>query len=266
MALICAPIEKGNCSMYDLQKASMWKRISAYLFDVILLGIVAVLCMLGLSAILNYDSYSETVNNAYASYGEKYNVDLRISNSEFEKLDEDAKKRTEDALYALNQDVESKRALNMMMQLSLLIASFGILAGYVIMEFIIPLLFKNGQTLGKKIFGIAVMHTSFIKLSPPMLFARTILGKFAIETMVPVYIILMMFFGAIGIVGPAILILLIVLQAGVMLFTNTNSAIHDLLAKTVTVDLASQKIFEDEKELLKWKEQMHAEKAAKQTY
>ena len=134
------------------------------------------------------------------------------------------------------------------------------------MEFVIPMLFKNGQTLGKKIFGVAVMHTSFIKLSPPMLFARTILGKFAIETMVPVYIVLMMFFGAIGIVGPAILILLIVLQAGVMLFTSTNSAIHDLLSKTVTVDLASQKIFENEKELLEWKEQMHAEKAAKQAY
>ena len=105
--------------MYDLQKASMWKRISAYLFDMILLDIVAVLCMLGLSAMLNYNNYSETVNNAYASYGEKYNVDLRISTSEFEKLDEDAKKRTEDALYALNQDIESKKALNMMMQLSL---------------------------------------------------------------------------------------------------------------------------------------------------
>ncbi len=252
--------------MYDLQKASMWKRISAYLFDIILLGIVAVLCMLGLSAILNYDSYSETVNNAYDTYGEKYQVDLRISTSEYEKLDEDAKARTDEALSALNNDAESRKALNMMMQLSLLIASFGILAGYVIMDFLIPLLLKNGQTLGKKIFGVAVMHTSFIKLSPPMLFARTILGKFAIETMVPVYIILMMFFGAIGIVGPAILILLIVLQAAVLLFTNTNSAVHDLLAKTVTVDLGSQKIFENEKELLKWKEQMHAEKAARQTY
>ena len=99
-----------------------------------------------------------------------------------------------------------------------------------------------------------------------MLFARTILGKFAIETMVPVYILIMMFFGAIGVVGPAILILIAVLQIAVLIFTNTNSAIHDLLSKTVTVDMMSQKIFENEDELLKWKEQMHAEKAAKQTY
>lgn len=238
----------------------MWKRISAYLFDIILLGIVAVLCMLGLSAALNYDGYSETVNQAYAVYEEKYDVDLRISTAEYEQLEEDKRLRTDEALMALNGDSESRKALNMMMQLSLLIASFGILFGFVVLEFIVPLIFKNGQTLGKKIFGVAVMHTSFIKLSGPMLFARTILGKFAIETMVPVYIILMMFFGAIGIVGPAILILLAVLQIAVLLFTSTNSAIHDILSKTVTVDLASQKIFENENELIEWKTQMHAEK------
>ena len=261
-----AGYERIERAMYDLQKASMFKRISAYLFDGILLSIVAVLCMLALSAVLGYDGYSETVDAAYDKYGELYGVDLRISTSEYEKLDEEARANTQKALDALNADQESRKALNMMLQLSILIASFGILAGYGIMEFAIPLILKNGQTLGKKIFGIAVMHTSFIRISGPMLFARTILGKYAIETMVPVYILIMMFFGAIGVVGPAILILIAVLQIAVLIFTNTNSAIHDLLSKTVTVDLMSQKIFENEDELLKWKEQMHAEKAARQTY
>ncbi len=252
--------------MYDLQKASMWKRISAYLFDMILLGIVAVLCMLGLSAIFGYDGYSDTVNAAYDTYSQQYGVDLRMSSSEYEQLDDDTRARTDEALRAMNNDVQSRKALNMMMQLSLLIVSFGLLVGYIIMEFVVPMLFKNGQTLGKKIFGVAVMHTSFIKISGPMLFARTILGKFAIETMVPVYIILMMFFGAIGVVGPAVLILLGVLQLAVLIFTHTNSAIHDLLSKTVTVDLASQKIFENEEELTQWKARMHAEKVQKQAY
>lgn len=257
---------KVYCRMYDLQKASIFKRISAYLFDMILLSIVAVLCMLILSSVLGYDGYSETVDSAYDKFGKMYEVDLRISTSEFEKLDEDAKKRTEEALVAMNSDAESRKALNMMMQLSLMIVSFGLLSGFLIMEFLIPILLKNGQTLGKKIFGVAVMHTSFIKLSGPMLFARTILGKFAVETMVPAYILIMMLFGAIGLVGPVILILLIVLQIAVMIFTNTNSAIHDLISKTVTVDLASQKIFENEKELIEWKEKMHAEKVQKQAY
>ena len=49
----------------ELQKASMWKRISAFLFDAILLGIVAVLFAWGLSALTGYDGYSRTVTESY---------------------------------------------------------------------------------------------------------------------------------------------------------------------------------------------------------
>ena len=35
---VCA--REGGVMMYDFQKANMWKRISAWLFDFILLGIV----------------------------------------------------------------------------------------------------------------------------------------------------------------------------------------------------------------------------------
>ena len=48
----------------DLQKASLWKRISAFLFDFILLGIVAVLFALALSAVTGYDGYSRTVTES----------------------------------------------------------------------------------------------------------------------------------------------------------------------------------------------------------
>ena len=43
---------------YDIQKASITKRISAFLFDSILTGIVIVAVICLLSAILNYNSYS----------------------------------------------------------------------------------------------------------------------------------------------------------------------------------------------------------------
>ena len=42
---------KEHCMILDLQKASMWKRISAFLFDGILLSIVAVLFALVLSTL-----------------------------------------------------------------------------------------------------------------------------------------------------------------------------------------------------------------------
>lgn len=252
--------------IYDLQKASMWKRISALLFDAILLGIVAVLFALAISGMLGYNAYSETVNNAYARYSDMYGMDMKMSATEYEALPQEQKDIMLQAFEALNADAEATHALGMMMEMSMLIASFGLLLAFILMEFVIPLLLKNGQTLGKKIFGIAVMHTSGVKLSGPMLFARSILGKYAVETMVPVYIILMLLFGAMNGIGVIVLLLLAVLQAVVLIATHTNSCIHDLLAKTVTVDLQSQMIFDSKEALIAYKEKVHAEKAAKAAY
>ncbi|MBQ4639853.1 MAG: RDD family protein [Clostridia bacterium] len=252
--------------MDDLQKASMWKRISAFLFDAILLSVVAVLFAFILSGLLGYNTHAATVNNAYDQYGEMYQVDMRLSATAYEQLGEAEKARMTEAFDALNADEGARKALGMMLELSLMIVSFGLLLAFLLMEFLIPLLFKNGQTLGKKIFGIAVMHTSSVKLSAPMLFARTVLGKYAVETMVPVFIIMMLLFGAMGGVGLLVLLLLFILQAVVMIATHTNSCIHDLLAKTVTVDMGSQMIFDSREALIAYKEKRHAEKVAQQSY
>ena len=45
----------------DLQRANVWKRISAFLFDVILLAIACVLCAWGLSALLGFDAQYQTL-------------------------------------------------------------------------------------------------------------------------------------------------------------------------------------------------------------
>lgn len=253
--------------IYDLQKASMWKRISAFLFDGILLGIIAVLFALVISWISGYDHYVSQVNDAFARYGEQFQVELPMNDwAVYEALDETKKQNVLAAYEALNADAQAVHASRMMDALIVPIISLGPLMGFLIMEFMIPMLFKNGQTLGKKIFGIAVMHTSGVKISGPMLFARTVLGKYAVETMVPLSIILMILNNQIGIVAPIILLLLLILQAGVMIGTHTNSMIHDLLAKTVTVDMGSQMIFESQEALIAYKEKIHAEKAAKEAY
>ena len=46
---------------FDLQRANVWKRISAFLFDVILLAISCVLCAWGLSALLGFDAQYQTL-------------------------------------------------------------------------------------------------------------------------------------------------------------------------------------------------------------
>ena len=60
---------------YDLQKASVYKRAAAWLFDAILISILAVGIAFLLSALLGFDGYSDTVSAAYAKYEEAYAED-----------------------------------------------------------------------------------------------------------------------------------------------------------------------------------------------
>ena len=79
--------------IYDLQKANMWKRASAALFDVIILGMVVVGLATLLSVILKYDSYNTTLQNAYDKYEQKYGVEFEISYEEYEKKTEEWKEQ-----------------------------------------------------------------------------------------------------------------------------------------------------------------------------
>ncbi len=250
----------------ELQKASMWKRISAFLFDFILLGIAAVLFAWGLSALTGYDGYSRTVTDSYAKYSEEYGVDLRLTQSEYEALSEEEARRVDAGFAALNADAAALRANQMMLQLSILILSLGFFFAYLIMEFLIPLKIGSGQTLGKKIFGIGLMKTEGVKVNAPALFIRAILGKYTIETMIPALILLMIYWGTIGVVGPAVILLILLTEACVMLFTPTRSLIHDLLAGTVVIDAASQRIFDSPEDRAAYKAKIAEELSRRPEY
>lgn len=252
--------------IYDLQRASMWKRISAFLFDGILLGIVAVLFCMILSVVLGYDAHHAKLEACYAKYEAEYGVDFSMPVSEFDSLSAEENAAVQAAYSALNGDEEAVYAYNMVMNLTILIATFGILFAFLALEFVVPLLFGNGQTLGKKIFGIALMRTEGIRVNAVSLFIRTVLGKYAIETMIPVLIIVMIYFNSIGVVGMLVLGGILLLEVIVTFFTYRRSTIHDLLATTVAVDLASQMIFATREDLIAYKQKVHAEKAAKQAY
>ena len=250
--------------MLDLQKASMWKRISAFLFDFIMLSIAAVLFAWGLSAVLGYDGYSQTVIDSYQRYGEEYGVELRITQPEYEKLTEEEARKVDAAYAALNADEKALYAHQMMLNLSIVIISLGLLLAYLILEFIVPLRFGDGQTLGKKIFSVGLMKVEGIKVNAVTMFIRAILGKYTIETMIPVLIILMIYWGTIGIVGPIVIGLILITEIIVMAVTPTNSLIHDLLASTVAIDEASQKIFNTPEEMAAFKAEIAADLAQRE--
>ena len=167
---------------------------------------------------------------------------------------------------ALIHDMQAMRAYNMVKNLSLVIASMGILLAILLWEFAVPLWIGNGQTLGKKIFGLCLMRNDGVKVNNLQLFTRTILGKFTVETMIPVYLAILIFLGSAGIGGTLVILVLTVAQALCLALTHTNSAIHDLLAGTVVVDMASQMIFRTTEDLIAYKKKIAAEQAARQVY
>ncbi len=250
----------------DLQKGSLTKRFSAYLFDSILLVVLVLALALLLSAVLGVAGYVDTLNAAYDKYEKAYGVNFGITAEEVEKLSPAEKEQFDAASKALSADKEAMYAYNMLINLVLIIMTISILGGYLIWEFAIPLKLGNGQTLGKKIFGIALMRVDGVKINTVSLFVRTVLGKFTIETMIPVMIIMLIFFGGLGLLGTLILGLILLLQVILMITSHTNALIHDKLANTVVVDMASQMIFGSELELIAYKEKLHAEKVARQTY
>ena len=246
--------------MYDFQKANMWKRISAAICDLILLCIAVVGVALLLSTALGYDGYTTRLEEISNSYAEEYNVDLDISQSEYDALSEDDRARYEAADKAFAADSEANYVYQMIVNLTLIIVTFSILVAYLLLEFLVPLLFGNGQTLGKKVFGVAVMREDGVKISPVILFARAILGKYTLETMIPVFIFLMILLGLMGVLGTVFIFALLIIQIVLVAITKARTPLHDKLAHTVCVDLASQMIFDTPDDLLEYKKRIHAEK------
>lgn len=248
---------------FDLQKANMGKRISAWLFDSILLAVLAVCLGLLLSALLGYDSYSLRLDEIYTKYETENGISFSITQEEYDALTDAQRSRYDAAAQALSTDKEAVYNLNMIIQLTLIILTMGILLAYLILEFLVPMLLKNGQTLGKKIFGIAVMKNNGVRINTMSLFIRTVLGKFTIETMIPVLMLLMILWGTIGVLGPGIIGAILLLQVILMLTSESRAPIHDRLANTVTVDMQSQLIFDSEEALIEFKKMRHAEEASK---
>jgi len=252
--------------VYDLQKASFLKRAAAWLLDAILVVILAVGIASLLSAAVGYDRHSDTVSDAYARYEVEYGVEFDVSQEEYMSWPEEKQQAYDVAYEALINDEEAMYAYNLVVNLSLLIASLSILVSVMGLEFVVPVLFKEGRTVGKRVFGLCVVRSDCVRMTNVQLFVRTLLGKFAVETMIPIYIIMMVFWGIMGMGGTLILFALLLAQIIILIANRRNAAIHDLMAGTAVVDYSSQMIFDDREALLAYQKKIHAERAARQEY
>ena len=242
--------------IYDLQKASVLKRIAAGIFDIILTIIIAVGVVALLSFLFKYDSMNAELNNYYETYAEQYGFDFRkVTQEMYDAYTEVEKAHYEAAYKSLTEDTGFLKVYNLIINVTVLMTTFGVLIGVLIIEFVIPLIFKNGQTLGKKCFGICVMHQNGVKIKTMPLLVRALLGKFTIELMIPIYIGIMFIFGSISILQIFILLVLVIVEITMIITNRYNALIHDAMSFTVVVDKESQMIFDTEGDLIKYKEQ-----------
>ncbi len=262
--------------MMDLQRANGWKRIAAWVLDIMLLCVLTVGVAYGFSAALGYDAYMQTVQEGYEKYSLQYGVDLDMDQETYDAMSDaekaDYQAKIAEVEKALNEDEAVKYASDMCISYTVLIITFSILLATVLLEFVLPLILKNGQTVGKKCFSLGVVRIDGVKVNTMQMFTRTLLGKYTIERMIPVYVALMWIWAFLGqdasmaLAGSLLVILILIMQIICVAVGRNRAAIHDRLAGTVVVDIASQKIFENTEELIAYTNRIHAERAKHQPY
>lgn len=255
--------------MYDLQKASMSKRISAFLFDFILILVVAV----GFAWLISQVTGFYGTVDSFSAELEKSGIDLTLTEEEYNAFSEAERKEYDAKLEALNSNEQLVNDYFRINSLVLVMITLAPFLAFLVMEFAIPLFLRNGQTLGKKIFAIGVMRADGVKLTPPVLFARSMLGKLTIETLIPIYMLVMILMrSTLGVALLDPLVCLVIAAAVVLtnltcfLSSRSRTALHDIFASTVAVDMQTQMIFETKEEMLEYKKRLHRELVDKSDY
>lgn len=254
----------------DMQKAGLWKRIAAAILDLILLAILAVGCAWGLTVMLDYDGHAETAATIKAEYEERFHIPPNVTSSVYQQMDEAEKKAYDEAVAeankALAEDEEAVRILSLLQNLQLIITTFGILIAVLLLEFIVPLILKNGATVGKKVFGLGLVRTDCVRVNNLQLFTRTLIGKFTIEIMIPAYLVIMILGGSLGSMGVLVIGAILLLQVILYFATKQNQLLHDIMAGTAVVDVTSQRIFASDEDRVEFLKRMAAEQAEQQEY
>lgn len=188
----------GRANAYGINPASVLNRIMSGLLDFILTVVLATGFFSLISRVLNYDDISNQLMGKYVEYGVyieddnggyQYNghtysivVDTTTYNEVKERFNNDA--------VAVNLEYKSETC-------AFASISTGCLLSLIVIDFVLPLLFKNGRTIGGIMMKVGLISKKGIKISNVQLFARCIIGRYIIETIIP--IILWALYGVVGV-------------------------------------------------------------------
>ena len=268
--------------IYKIQKASFTKRVSAMLFDFMMIVVVFLACAFPMSALLQYDKYidereavqesilaAHKIEELESQYPDNENVnfikyDQVLTEEEKAALPEEIQIAFKACQDDINSNEDIARLTGTLFILFITIFSTSLLMSFIILEFIVPLLFKNGQTLGKKIFALGVVRIDSVKVSPFILFVRTVLGKFTICTMVP--LITFPIITSMPLVPIFFILLILLLHVVFYITSGTGALIHDKMAATAVVDMQTQMIFDSVEAREEYQLRIHREEVSKADY
>ncbi len=219
------------------------------------------------------DVFAEIKGIVIKNFETENDLTYDIPEEDYNALDEGTRKKYD----SINGRIDSignaykvyTKESPLVLSFTLMITTIGIFLSVFVLEFVFPLFFKNGQTIGKKVFSIAVMHTNGVRVRPFSMFVRSILGMYVFEIMVPVLVGIMIFFNILNlIIGICVLVAIVILQMAVYIATRNTSKsfLHDLMARTVVVDLSSQMIFDSEEERIEFVKAEQRELAERDAY
>ena len=231
---------------FKVCKPTTIHRLAAFLIDAILFVILFTGALYLISLIFDFDTHYSILQEEYKKVG--YLI-FNEESKKWEFLSQNAPNYAEVSKLVTENDIimEELFFVNSFSVKSPLAAIAIVL---VITEFIIPLILRNGQTVGMKIFSIGLISNSGIAINPIQLFARCFIGKIAVLGIIPALGILYIFLNATGgLLGSLIVLIIYGINLFLLLKSKNNTGIQDLIANVIPVNAKETIFYKTAKEL-----------------
>lgn len=174
--------------------AAAHKRFAAFFIDLV----VFILLLTGVTWIVGdiagYNRNAELLEEKYVEHG-IYIVDEKTNEYIF---CDTTQKVCQDGWVTFNKDEEACKYYDKSVELTTLILTISVFVTYAALEFVVPLLFKNGQTIGMFILKIGLVSNDGVRVNHKQMFVRFIIGKYIVATMIPIYGLIFLFFNLYG--------------------------------------------------------------------
>ena len=226
-------------SAYTIIKASFFKRTAALIFDLIIgfvlfVGVENLIMHPIVNAAYQYDELDHQFEDKLVEYGVGY-YDSKTNEFKFVQFETIEERNAH--MDEFNKDKEAVAIRTKLDSINLLKVTMDFMVSEFLVFCLMPLILKNGQTLGKKLMKLALVSTNEVKVKGWNVFARWAVGIFAFETMINLAFVA--FF-----IIPLPLIVSIIMAA----VSRKGMALHDYIGGTIVVDLNNTVILDSVEE------------------